>query len=323
MDDGLVDRIRRRAGVAELREALADRLPASQLQSLMLDVYRRRAAAVTAPQVLRSYQRNRYVGPSALSPLATAAVERLALLAAADGGFDAVTLSPVSPFGTTAAVAPVHQDKVISAVRGVEVAADTTNVLALECATRRQHATRETGPVRLCAVQRVVRGQPFEMPGALQHFGLFGLCTAGRDEGSYRFEVASLVSQLTVHMRLIRHCVASGYPVADIRVWLTEYGDPRRRDALARQVVAPLAEEFPEARFGFDDGRTAGRGYYSAVSLRVDVTTPSGQECNLADGGFTTWTRQLLGNRKERLLISGLGTDRLCATFGDAAGHPL
>jgi hypothetical protein len=30
----------------------------------------------------------------------------------------------------------------------------------------------------------------------------------------------------------------------------------------------------------------------------------------LVDGGFTTWTQQPLSNRKERLLISGLGIER-------------
>ena len=31
----------------------------------------------------------------------------------------------------------------------------------------------------------------------------------------------------------------------------------------------------------------------------------------MADGGFVDWTATLLANRKERLLISGYGVDRL------------
>ena len=31
----------------------------------------------------------------------------------------------------------------------------------------------------------------------------------------------------------------------------------------------------------------------------------------MADGGFVDWTAALLANRKERLLISGYGVDRL------------
>ena len=34
----------------------------------------------------------------------------------------------------------------------------------------------------------------------------------------------------------------------------------------------------------------------------------------LIDGGFTTWTQQLLSNNKERLLISGLGTERFAVS---------
>jgi hypothetical protein len=32
------------------------------------------------------------------------------------------------------------------------------------------------------------------------------------------------------------------------------------------------------------------------------------------DGGFTDWTRRLLGSEKERLQIGGLGTERLLTT---------
>jgi hypothetical protein len=34
-------------------------------------------------------------------------------------------------------------------------------------------------------------------------------------------------------------------------------------------------------------------------------------EANLADGGFTDWCARLLGDRKERVLTSGIGLDRL------------
>ena len=33
----------------------------------------------------------------------------------------------------------------------------------------------------------------------------------------------------------------------------------------------------------------------------------------VGDGGFVQWTQHLLGNRKERLLISGIGLDLLAA----------
>jgi len=35
----------------------------------------------------------------------------------------------------------------------------------------------------------------------------------------------------------------------------------------------------------------------------------------IADGGFVDWTQRLTGNRKERLLISGFGVDRLAISL--------
>jgi hypothetical protein len=37
----------------------------------------------------------------------------------------------------------------------------------------------------------------------------------------------------------------------------------------------------------------------------------------LIDGGLADWTQQLMNNRKERLMTSGLGSERLCACFRD------
>jgi hypothetical protein len=39
----------------------------------------------------------------------------------------------------------------------------------------------------------------------------------------------------------------------------------------------------------------------------------------LVDGGFSTWIQQLLSNQKERFLISGLGSERVCSVFGKEA----
>jgi hypothetical protein len=41
-----------------------------------------------------------------------------------------------------------------------------------------------------------------------------------------------------------------------------------------------------------------------------------GTDYFIVDGGFTDWTQQLLSNRKERLLISGMGSERFVSLFG-------
>ena len=53
------------------------------------------------------------------------------------------------------------------------------------------------------------------------------------------------------------------------------------------------------------------------MCFQIHARDPSGQDYLLVDGGATDWTQQLLNNRKERLMTSGLGSERLCARFRD------
>lgn len=116
-------------------------------------------------------------------------------------------LSPICPLGTTSAIATVDQNNAVTTIRNTEVVSDATNVLALECAVRRgdllQRDSRSTARVRLAASDRVIRAQTFSDPGSHQHFRLLGLVAAGRDEGSFRFEIEALLEQLAFFLRLL------------------------------------------------------------------------------------------------------------------------
>jgi hypothetical protein len=89
----------------------------------------------------------------------------------------------------------------------------------------------------------------------------------------------------------------------------------RRLAAAAHDVIAPLARDFPRARFRLDGARLAGLGYYAGLTLQLWLETADGASLPVGDGGFTTWTRDLLGDRKERLLTSGLGVELLLKRY--------
>src|SRR5215471_3341508 len=198
MSNLILKRVLREAGVPELIDVLAERLNPTDQQSLLLEVYRRRAVEIKPSQLLERYERDRFVRPSDLSPQLVTDFDRLVWSLLPDH-YTAVELSPICPLGTNAAVATVDQNKVVTTIRNTEVVADATNVLALECASRRRllranQQSRER--VCLCASHRVVRGQAYRVPGASSHFRLLGLCAAGRDEGSFQFETTSLVEHI-------------------------------------------------------------------------------------------------------------------------------
>lgn len=324
--DPRLRRVLRQAAVPGLLTVLAERLSPTDLQTLLLEVFRRRADAVTPGRLLEQYERNRFATPSELDPVDLARLDVLIHERLAEYGFAGVELSPVSPLGTNSAIATVDQNKVLTTVRNTEVVADATNVLALECAVRRRRLLRADArsrqSVRLGATHRVVRAQAFAGPDMVPHFKLMALCTAGRDEGSFHFETAVLADQIRLHLDVMDRARELGYQASAVHVTVTDLTAGRHRAALRAHVLDRLAKAHPGITFDFDDERTSGRGYYTGACFGIRATTPAGDDLTIADGGFTAWTADLLSNAKERLLISGMGIELLCGRFPQHAERP-
>jgi hypothetical protein len=321
MDDPILERIQREVGIPDLIDVLVERLSPTDLKSLLLEVYRRCTIKMKPGQLLEQFERDRFVRPSDLAPRVATNFERLIWSLLPDH-YTAIELSPVCPLGTNAIVATVSQNNVLTTIRNNEVVADITNVLALECASRRQRLLRldpqNREHVRLCASHRVVRSQAYQVaPGVLTHFRLLGLCAAGRNEGSFQFETTSLVEQISFYIRLLHGTSQIGYRTHQLRVALTNLEKGQWEQTLDSQVLKPLTVNYPGVICEFDPNRETGREYYVGACFHIYATNVDGTEYELIDGGFTTWTQQLLNNRKERLLISGLGTERFCSEFSN------
>jgi hypothetical protein len=134
-EDALTERIERQVGVDGLLEVLAERLPPTDLQSLLLAAYRRRAAAVDPSRLLERYRADRFVAPAGVDPRSMAALE-VSIFSLLPDGYEGVEISPLCPLGTNSAITSVDQNNVVTTIRNTEVVADVTNVLALECAVR-------------------------------------------------------------------------------------------------------------------------------------------------------------------------------------------
>ncbi|SEH03325.1 hypothetical protein SAMN05444920_13543 [Nonomuraea solani] len=280
-----LDRVLKQAGGPEILDILAERLPGADLTTLLLEVMRRRSRTLSPADVLRRYGHDRFVAPAQILFQRLRRAED-AVLSALPPGVELVTLAPVAPLGAHSALGPVDQNNVVSTIRNSEVAADPTNALALEAALRRRTTPAE--PVRLAALQRVVRAQHFTGPVSYAHFTLFALVTAGRDTGGLAFERQHAAEHLAVLTAAVRAC---GVAAPEVKVTV-------------------LDERFEPVAAGLDAGRDpdreGGRGYYTGLCYKI-----YGDGMEVGDGGFVDWTARLLGNRKERLLISALGIDRL------------
>lgn len=295
----LPERVLAAVGGADVVARLAS-LRGSDFTSLMLAVAQQRAAQETPAGLLRRYRSDRFVQPAGTCwQLLRAAEDQLA--AHLPAGTELVGLPPLVPLGTHAVLGPMSQDKVVSTMRATEVAADPTNALALEAAVRRRSGD-STGTVRLAAFQRVVRA-PRPQPGFLPHFSLLGVVTAGRDDGGHRFELESVAE----HVRSL----AAGLAAAGLgRAQLACTPLSPTGEALAAALPVALAGSLLDVVT--DRQRQSGRGYYRDLCFKLNVRVGSGW-AEIGDGGFTDWTARLTASAKERLLISGVGIDRVVA----------
>jgi hypothetical protein len=264
-----------------------------------------------------SYETNRFVRPSAISPVRLLEWEHVAF-SQLPPEFEALVLSPLCPLGTNSVVASVDQNWAVATARNTEVVSDSTNVLALECAVRRRALLRSNprsaNSVHLAASHRLLRAQRYKSPQAVVHFGSFSLCSAGRDLGKHQFELAALGLHIRFYLTALRAFLGSS---VRLHVSVTDLSRPARKQVLETRLLSPLRSEFEHVQCALDEQRTSGRGYYLDLCFHIYATATSGQRLELVDGGSVGWTQKYLSNAKERLVVSGLGSERLCQEFAN------
>jgi hypothetical protein len=311
----ILERIERALGVPGIVTSLVERLSPTDLQSLLLEVFRLRAQRQTPADVLSAYETNRFVRPSTTNPSRLLAWEQTAL-ANLPVDVQPILLSPVCPLGTSSAIGLVDQNRVLSTIRNNEVVSDSTNVLALECAVRRRALLRTDPksivPVHLATNHRLLRTQFYNHPLALAHFSAFVMCSAGRHHGDLQFEIVTLLLHIRFYMRALRAFLGESVP---LRLALTDFSEKDRRIRLTDQILAPVQAEFTNIECVMDEERTSARNYYGDLGFHIYAI--SDQPVELVDGGTVDWTQRLLNNARERCIISGIGSERLCTEFED------
>ena len=284
------------------RRALVHGLSASALKVLFAEVFSLRAQGVTAAELRRRWESDRFVRPAGCDPRALSALEAR-LWQLIPEVFAAVELSPLTPFGTCAALAGIGQDRIVSTAGGTEVVSDSTTTLALETA-RRRRAQAPGEQIHLAASHRQLRAQP--MGNASAHFKLLTLVSSARDQGSGRTEADLITLHLRTWRRVLSDMLPDHQSILEISAWspvLAERVNDVVRPDLGHHDRVVLVEA-PE--------RSRARGYYTDLALRLVVSTADGQ-VEVGDGGLTGWTAALNENHKERCLISCISIERLLA----------
>jgi len=311
--DVLAAKIAEKIGHPGLVEVLAEMSP-TERQTLLMAVYRAQAAGRKPAEVLAEHGRNRFVRPASISPVLLTRWETAAWSVLPEE-VEPVTLSLVCPLGTSSVPAGVDQDWSIATSRNTEVMSDPTNAMALICSERRKailaRDAKSREVVHLITHQRVLRPQKFEGAGLFAHFCQLARCSAGRDIGDRCFEMATMVDHIRYYLNALEAFWGKRHRM---RIALTDF-DPGDRTAKLEELLAePLRAIGPEVEVSYDPDRKGGRNYYKDLCFKLNLITASGEEVELGDGGSVPWTATFLSNKKERLIISGLGSERVCLT---------
>jgi hypothetical protein len=289
----MADRSWTRAQLDESAHAALRALPPSSLWSLLLDLLGQHAAQRAPADVQRQFERDGFVQPAPIDQRTLVALDGHLLAAAA--GFEAIELSPLAPLGACSTVGPTSQNKIVSALRGTEVLADPTNVLALECARRlRGDASLR---VRLATCARCVRAQELpKQPGFAPHFRIFCLVSAGREQADHAVAGAELITHIATHLAAFDRLALHGYAFPDRR--LTVLATPARA-ALADRVAAAVS------------GMPVERGRWSIPTTTASASDQHAQRRRRqrAAGGRRAfdWLTKLTSNHRLVMIASGMG----------------
>lgn len=294
MDEIAFQKLMKREGLEQETEKIMA-APASILNTLLLHVFHKKTKSLLPGQVLKAYRENRFTAPSSAPFFTLQRLKYDLLSSAAATGFEPLELSPLCPLGACSVVGPTHQNNVVSALRGTEVVADATNVLALESAVRRPNSN----VVQLCAAHRHVRAQPVEFKGFTPHFDIFCMTTAGRDTGNFEFEKAALSQHLSFYMEWCRTLPET----RDLRMVVTPFSE------VALQFCREWLPTIPgQPKLEIKPQEDRNDYYYRFLRIKIWLTIRN-KAFEIGDCGFTDWTARLLTNRKERFFISGLGIE--------------
>lgn len=309
----VLEHLIKKIGSPELINLLTDHLSGSELQTLLLYVFQQRTDRLKPNQILQSYQKNRFVHPSSVSASFFNKIDQLAYKVASN--FEPLELSPLAPLGACSVLGPVSQNKVVSTARNNEILSDCTNIMALECASRRKQNKDRATNIHLCTSHRLVRAQSLLSAHHTAHFRVFTLCSAGKDTGHFKFEIIALITQLRFYLEFLQVLGQEGFHFEKITIKLTPLAKNISESNVVTQIFEPLKVLFPAVTYSIFPERTSGRGYYRILCFKVSAVNKEGQVFDLADGGFTDWTQQLMSDKKERNLISGIGTELICKCF--------
>lgn len=215
-----------------------------------------------------------------------------------------VLLSPSAPLGSCSVFGCVDQYNVVSALRGTETLSDPSNMMAIIIADRLKYRNESNRPpLHYATTARVVRAQAFSGKGFFAHFGLFCMVSSGKDVGSYACEKELLKKHLNFYKELLQEEFN-----VKLSIVLRKRGGYADGEGFFNKMTEAVQTTLLDTPLSLDYDDLDNK-YYQGINFQIYMETEH-EKMAIGDGGFVDWIYQMLGSKKERCLISGIGLDR-------------
>ena len=249
-------------GLEDFADKFVNKLNNTEIYSLLSGLYEKRIQDIKPSELLNAYKRDRTLGLSEadaeqLLDLVNNFVEQL------KGRYKFVELSPLTPIGGSSVLNKINSNTILQTIKGSEVVADASIILALEAASQISEFADKKDPttVNLATSMREVRLQRFAEPHFSSHYSSFTIATAGRDTGRSSFEKEQVKNHIEYWLECLGRLKDSGYAIKEISVNISDIGlidllvqnGVLNRDELLKKVRQPSSMLFKEKGINIPD----------------------------------------------------------------------
>jgi len=243
----IIERIEQKITIKDL---VAARVQPADAQLLLSAMYANLTERRTPSELLKRYQDSSFVVRSPIPQSKMIKIDERCFACLPDK-FEDIEFSTVAPLGLNCVLSNLSQNVVMSCVRGVEIVADPTTTMALECASRRKKERKQE--VHLSTSMRCLRLQPFEKDtGFTSHFRVFALGSSGRNTketlGSFLFtHISTALEAINQMSQLVGNPVNNTVCISDISLAEHLIGKIGNRETVARHTQDPAFNLFDSA----------------------------------------------------------------------------
>lgn len=201
-------------------------MPNNDINQIMLEVYRLRAAKIKEYNLLEKYIINYDYFGIGSSSLGKTMKYNIIFLNSILPKYNAVELSMINPLGTNSKITSLSQNVILSTIKNSEVCGDPTTALTLEACKRRKKLLamgKTYEEVNLATIQKVLRMQRFDTSkGYMQHFSLFGLISSGRKQKNTKFDIEKICEHIEIWVKLCENLRENNFSIGKIEVGITD-----------------------------------------------------------------------------------------------------